>query len=195
VQIRPGVVSRAVAARLIASDAGHRAVNEFSEHHLLIGFLQVCGGGAHIRRCSIFTVSRTGSWSPTPQLERAKPPPVAALAAFIIAATQNFGRCLGFLTHQPVSRPFKYPPTPSNLHSSFLLSIAIMCASCNGNDSNGHTNGNGTAANGANGHEGFTSIKSAYNPHPSHKSSPYAPVGDFLSNISRFKIIGTSLSR
>ena len=67
-----------------------------------------------------------------------------------------------------------------------------MCASCNATDTNGHSNG--TATNGTNGasHEGFTSIKSAHNPHPSHKSSPYAPVGDFLSNVSRFKIIGTS---
>jgi homocitrate synthase len=69
-----------------------------------------------------------------------------------------------------------------------------MCATCNAAESNGHTNGN--AANGTNGtngdsHAGYTPVRSSSNPHP-HKSSPYAPVGDFLSNVSRFKIIGTS---
>jgi homocitrate synthase len=53
---------------------------------------------------------------------------------------------------------------------------------------NGHSNG----TNGANGNkEGFTGVQTRQNPHPSHKS-PYAPVGDFLSNVGRFKIIGTS---
>lgn len=69
-----------------------------------------------------------------------------------------------------------------------------MCGSCNG-DSNGHAandNGtNGTNGNGNNNEE-FVPIKPAYQPPPVHKSSPYAPVGDFLSNVSRFKIIGTS---
>jgi len=57
-------------------------------------------------------------------------------------------------------------------------------------------NGNGVnGANGANASiEGFTSVRSSHNPHPSHKS-PYQPVGDFLSNVSRFKIIGTSQFR
>lgn len=72
-----------------------------------------------------------------------------------------------------------------------------MCASCNGAESNGHANG--SAANGANGtngnnHEGYTSIQSSQRNSNKHKSSPYAPVGDFLSNVSRFKIIGTSFS-
>ena len=49
---------------------------------------------------------------------------------------------------------------------------------------------NGTnGANGTSSHEGFTGVRSTHNPHPSHKS-PYQPVGDFLSNVSRFKIIG-----
>ena len=79
---------------------------------------------------------------------------------------------------------------------SLSPSIAIMCATCNAAESNGNTNGasaNGT--NGANGSapEGHTLVQSAHNPHPTHKS-PYAPVGDFLSNVSRFKIIGTSSS-
>jgi len=53
------------------------------------------------------------------------------------------------------------------------------------NGANGHTNG----ANGANGanHEGYSAIQSTHNPHP-HNSSPYKPVGDFLSNVSRFKV-------
>jgi homocitrate synthase len=68
-----------------------------------------------------------------------------------------------------------------------------MCATCNAAESNGNTNGasaNGTnGTNGTNGssHDGHTLVKSS----PAHKS-PYAPVGDFLSNVSRFKIIGTS---
>jgi hypothetical protein len=71
-----------------------------------------------------------------------------------------------------------------------------MCASCNGNDSNGHTNShtNGAATNGANGNDEFVQVNSSYNPRPTQRSSPYAPVGDFLSNVSRFKIIGTSSS-
>ncbi|KAH8622360.1 homocitrate synthase [Alternaria alternata] len=54
---------------------------------------------------------------------------------------------------------------------------------------NGHSNG----TNGANGNkEGFTGVQTRQNPHPSHKS-PYAPVGDFLSNVGRFKIIESTL--
>ena len=50
-----------------------------------------------------------------------------------------------------------------------------------------------TATNGTNGapisKEGFTGVQTKQNPHPSHRS-PYQPVGDFLSNVGRFKIIG-----
>lgn len=53
---------------------------------------------------------------------------------------------------------------------------------------NGQTTGQANGSTNAN-HDGFTSVKSTHNPHPSHKS-PYQPVGDFLSNVSRFKIIG-----
>jgi homocitrate synthase len=77
-----------------------------------------------------------------------------------------------------------------------------MCASCEAaTESNGQTNGqtnghtNGSSANDAsngNGHKEFTAVKSRSNPQPSHRSSPYAPVGDFLSNVGRFKIIGSS---
>ena len=41
-------------------------------------------------------------------------------------------------------------------------------------------------------HEGFTSITTKQNPHP-HMKNPYQPVGDFLSNVSRFKIIESTL--
>ncbi|KAF2747800.1 homocitrate synthase [Sporormia fimetaria CBS 119925] len=54
-------------------------------------------------------------------------------------------------------------------------------------------NGTNGASNGANGeHPGFSAIQSSHNPHPNHKS-PYQPVGDFLSNVSRFKIIESTL--
>ena len=66
-----------------------------------------------------------------------------------------------------------------------------MCPPVEDTPTNGTTNGHST--NGANGHDGFTGVQSSHNPHPSHKS-PYQPVGDFLSNVSRFKIIGTSAS-
>ncbi|KAJ9648887.1 homocitrate synthase lys21 [Coniosporium tulheliwenetii] len=58
------------------------------------------------------------------------------------------------------------------------------------NGVNGHANG----ANGANGsHPGFTAVETRQNPHPHMQANPYAPVGDFLSNISRFKIIESTL--
>ena len=41
-------------------------------------------------------------------------------------------------------------------------------------------------------HEGFTAITSKQNPHP-HAKNPYQAVGDFLSNISRFQIIESTL--
>ena len=41
-------------------------------------------------------------------------------------------------------------------------------------------------------HDGFTSITTKQNPHP-HMKNPYQPVGDFLSNVSRFKIIESTL--
>ncbi|MCJ1243931.1 Saccharopine dehydrogenase [Trapelia coarctata] len=65
------------------------------------------------------------------------------------------------------------------------------------NGTGGHTNGqvNGTSngvANGNGSHEGYTAIRSKQNPHP-HQSNPYKPVGDFLSNVSRFQIIESTL--
>ncbi|KAF2645569.1 homocitrate synthase [Massarina eburnea CBS 473.64] len=52
-------------------------------------------------------------------------------------------------------------------------------------------NGSNGRANGTNGdaHPGFKAIKEEATKH----SSPYKPVGDFLSNISRFKIIESTL--
>jgi homocitrate synthase len=41
-------------------------------------------------------------------------------------------------------------------------------------------------------HPGYTGIHSRQNPHP-YNRNPYQPVGDFLSNISRFKIIESTL--
>ncbi|KAH7115945.1 HMGL-like-domain-containing protein [Dendryphion nanum] len=58
------------------------------------------------------------------------------------------------------------------------------------NGTNGHSNGTNGHSNGS--HPGFTGIQSAHNPHSNHKS-PYQPVGDFLSNISKFKIIESTL--
>ena len=53
-----------------------------------------------------------------------------------------------------------------------------------------------TPANGANGNgEAYTAVETRVPPAAGghHKSSPYQPVGDFLSNISRFKIIESTL--
>jgi len=41
-------------------------------------------------------------------------------------------------------------------------------------------------------HPGFTAIPSRSNPHP-HRSNPYQTTGDFLSNVSRFQIIESTL--
>ena len=75
-----------------------------------------------------------------------------------------------------------------------------MCPSCepgvDGNMTNGShpiTNGstNGTV-NGNGNLNDYTVIDSSRHP-PQHNSSPYAPIGDFLSNVSRFKIIESTL--
>jgi homocitrate synthase len=45
-------------------------------------------------------------------------------------------------------------------------------------------------------HEGFTAIQTRQNPHPSASRNPYGHnvgVTDFLSNVSRFKIIESTL--
>jgi len=75
-----------------------------------------------------------------------------------------------------------------------------MCTSCEAAEpTNSHANGttNGTSTNGTNGttngnHEGFTAIPVKPAPRPTAKAGPYAAVGDFLSNVGNFKIIGTS---
>ncbi|EEY17935.1 homocitrate synthase [Verticillium alfalfae VaMs.102] len=53
---------------------------------------------------------------------------------------------------------------------------------------NGHANGANGSNGSANSHPGFTAI-----PTKQTHSSPYQPVGDFLSNVSRFKIIESTL--
>jgi hypothetical protein len=63
-----------------------------------------------------------------------------------------------------------------------------MCPTCEPEQTNGANGTNGTS-NGN--HEGYTGVETRNNPRPDHVS-PYKPVGDFLSNVSRFKIIGTS---
>ena len=85
-----------------------------------------------------------------------------------------------------------------------------MCPPVEQGGINGHTNGTSNGfANGeqcesarsllrltrlisAAAHEGYTAITSKQNPHP-HQKNPYQPVGDFLSNVSRFKIIESTL--
>jgi len=57
---------------------------------------------------------------------------------------------------------------------------------------NGHANGNGVS-NGTNGsHSGYRAIPTNQNTRP-QSSNPYAPVQDFLSNVSSFKIIESTL--
>lgn len=74
-----------------------------------------------------------------------------------------------------------------------------MCPSCepepaaNGNGhANGASNGTNGSSNGSNSHPGFTAVQTKSNPHP-HRANPYQPVGDFLSNVSNFKIIESTL--
>ena len=66
-----------------------------------------------------------------------------------------------------------------------------MCPPCEPEPTNGHANGTNGTTNGNGSHEGFTGVETRNNPRPDHVS-PHKPVGDFLSNVSRFKIIGTS---
>jgi len=74
-----------------------------------------------------------------------------------------------------------------------------MCPSCEPEpaaNGNGHANtgGSSNSSNGSNGnaHPGFTAVQTKSNPHP-HRNNPYQPVGDFLSNVSSFKIIESTL--
>ncbi|TDZ66075.1 Homocitrate synthase [Colletotrichum trifolii] len=71
-----------------------------------------------------------------------------------------------------------------------------MCPTPDAPASNGHSNGSNGHANGTNGaangnkadHPGFTAI-----PTKQKHSNPYQPVGDFLSNVDRYKIIESTL--
>ncbi|EFE31301.1 uncharacterized protein ARB_01923 [Trichophyton benhamiae CBS 112371] len=67
------------------------------------------------------------------------------------------------------------------------------CCSSHTSDDN-NTNGVTIAPNGN--HEGFTAVQTRQNPHPHISRNPYghnAGVTDFLSNVSRFKIIESTL--
>ncbi|KJX97618.1 homocitrate synthase like protein [Zymoseptoria brevis] len=58
---------------------------------------------------------------------------------------------------------------------------------------NGHANGHSNGVNGTNGtHDGYQAIKTNQDSRP-QSSNPYAPVQDFLSNVSNFKIIESTL--
>ncbi|KAK2003927.1 homocitrate synthase [Colletotrichum falcatum] len=64
-----------------------------------------------------------------------------------------------------------------------------MCPTPDVPASNGHANGSNGAANGNNAdHPGYTAI-----PTKQKHSNPYQPVGDFLSNVDRYKIIESTL--
>jgi len=65
-----------------------------------------------------------------------------------------------------------------------------MCPTCEPEQTNGHANGTNGNTNGN--LEGYTGVQTRNNPRPDHVS-PYKPVGDFLSNVSRFKIIESTL--
>ncbi|KAG5298269.1 homocitrate synthase [Histoplasma ohiense] len=83
-----------------------------------------------------------------------------------------------------------------------------MCTCSGASDTNGHTNGdhtnghtNGQANRQVNGtgmvsKDGFTAVQTRQNPHPHASRNPYghnAGITDFLSNVSRFKIIESTL--
>jgi homocitrate synthase len=74
-----------------------------------------------------------------------------------------------------------------------------MCPSADeveANGVNGQTNGVNGHSNGANGdanHAGYTGIQTRSTPAPLNARNPYLPVGDFLSNVSKFKIIESTL--
>ncbi|RMJ25634.1 homocitrate synthase [Aspergillus sp. HF37] len=65
------------------------------------------------------------------------------------------------------------------------------------NEPNGHVNGAGQSNGmGAPPHPGFTAVETRQNPHPSPSRNPYGHnvgVTDFLSNVSRFQIIESTL--
>ncbi|KAI0997143.1 Homocitrate synthase [Podosphaera aphanis] len=74
-----------------------------------------------------------------------------------------------------------------------------MCPSCEPTQTatNGSKiNTNGPRTNSPSGennkHPGFTAVQTKTNPHPT-RANPYQPVGDYLSNISSFKIIESTL--
>jgi len=77
-------------------------------------------------------------------------------------------------------------PTPHETNGGVNGSNATAIDVSSVTNGNGHSNGhaNGNAQSNGNGHA---------NPASGRRSNPYAPVGDFLSNVSRFKIIESTL--
>ena len=94
------------------------------------------------------------------------------LKSFLLIATTN--------NHTPQNIP-THPITSTNI----LLNLprTNMCPSCNG-DVTPTTNGNGQV-NGTNGYGEHT----PHNP----RRQPFASVGDYLSNVSNFRIIESTL--
>lgn len=70
-----------------------------------------------------------------------------------------------------------------------------MCPTADEIETNGTSNGTNGHSNGSNSdgsHPGFTGIHTRPDPATENRN-PYAPVGDFLSNVHRFKIIESTL--
>lgn len=161
---------------------------------VLVQFLQVCGAWDRLGAGKkwLYSASRASKGTApvgrsTPHHQRSRPStatgPIPALTLFIIAQRSRFLS----LTHLGSSCPaFKYcslPTTPPTLYNT--LQFSKMCP-----PTEETTNGQANGTNGApRSKEGFTGVQTKQNPHPSHRS-PYQPVGDFLSNVGRFKIIG-----
>jgi len=65
-----------------------------------------------------------------------------------------------------------------------------MCSSCGSNEASHDVHQNGDSiTNGQNGQNGHANGA----PPPRVRTNPYQPVGDFLSNVGRFKIIESTL--
>lgn len=70
-----------------------------------------------------------------------------------------------------------------------------MCPTIDGqtNGANGQTNGQSNGTNGTVNRDDYQTVYTRDNPHPHQQRNPYAAVGDFLSNVNRFKIIESTL--
>ena len=94
-----------------------------------------------------------------------------------------------FVTQKKIYVSFLYTILNLYLPLPYILSTAIMCPSCNGDVVNG-TNGHVPAAT-----NGQANSTNGYGPHTPHnpRSQPFASLGDYLSNVSNFKIIESTL--